>query len=324
MQGDYWLTVTDTNGCKWKDTMTVSFKTLPNFNLGADTAICEKDTLVLNATVTGASNYLWNTAATTPQIKAYQQNIYWCDVIKDGCVYRDSLQLTLKPFPVVNLGGDTTLCEGSTLRLNAANAGASFIWQDNSTADNYLVTKDGLYNVIVNKANCIVKDTITIAYQFKPRFALGANQLICQGQTIILQPNINSQWQDGSSLPNYKVTQPGLYSLNASNNCGSTKEEVLFTNGLCQVYIPKAFSPNGDRWNELFRVSGTDLITKFHLQVFNRYGQLVFETQDKNNGWDGRYKGIEQPGGAYIWILGYSTLNKDKLTQLKGNVVLIR
>lgn len=325
--GQYWLQVTDNAGCKWKDTINVSFKTLPNYNLGPDVSICDKDSVILNAAVSGATSYLWNTGATASNIKAFTTNIYWCDVNKDGCVYRDSVTVDIKPLPVVNFGPDLTLCEDNTVLLDATNSNATYLWQDNSTNPAYLVKQAGKYHVIVNKQNCFAKDTIVVSYNLKPVFTLGPDQPICNGTAITLNPQINNVsylWQDGSVTPSYTVIQPGLYFLTATNNCGSKSDSVLVTKGVCKLYIPNAFTPNGDNKNDLFKASFGENITEYSMQVFNRYGELVFESKDKSKGWDGTYKGSRQPKGSFIWVIKYRTNTDVNLQQLKGSILLIR
>ncbi len=326
--GQYWLSLTGNNGCVWRDTIAVLYKKLPSFNLGSDTAICFSDTLTLDASVSGASSYLWNTGSSTSVIKIFSPSTYWCDVTKESCTYRDSIQVIVNPLPIVNLGKDTTLCETQTLKLSPVNPAASYLWQDNSTASIFLVSKDGTYSVSVIKAGCIVADTINVAYILKPRFSLGSDQLICQGQSIVLQPSNNEnwllRWQDGSSKSFIQITQPGLYSLMATNSCGSSNDQVLFTKGLCKVYVPNAFSPNGDTKNDVFKVYGTDALTDFHLQIFNRYGQLVFETTDKNKGWDGTVNNKPVVNGNYVYILQYKETGIAGQQVVRGSCLLIK
>ncbi len=324
--GDYWLKLTSTtNGCKWQDTINVSFKTLSNYNLGPDKSICEGDTIVLNATVPGASGYMWNTGATSAVIKIFQAGIYWCDVNKDGCLYRDSATLTVMPLPLVNLGNDATLCEGNTLLLDATNPGSTYLWQDRSTAGTYLVKQKGKYYVTVNRAGCFARDSITVNYILKPAFNLGPDRSICNGMYITLDPglsSVNYLWQDGSTVSSYTVSQPGLYYLTATNNCGDAKDSILIKKGACKLYIPSAFSPNGV--NKIFKAKYGENVSEFHLQVFNRYGQIVFESKDINLGWDGLYRGIPQPQGNYVWLIDYTEIGKPGKQLLKGSVFLIR
>jgi gliding motility-associated-like protein len=326
--GNYWLQITDNIGCKWRDTIGVSFKTLPNFSLGNDTAICQKDTLLLNANVSGATAYTWNTGATTPQIKIFQTGIYWCDVNKQGCIYRDSITLTVKSLPFVNLGNDTTLCENTTLLLDAQNPGSAWVWSTGSLAQTYRVSQAGLYKVTVTNNNCSSTDSINIAYELLPRFTLGADRLICPGEIIPLQPVVNPiwqlTWQNGSGASTYSVAQPGLYYLDATTRCGTTRDDIVFTRGLCKVNIPNAFTPNGDGRNDVLKALGTEVVTNFNLKIFNRYGQLVFESKDKNIGWDGRFNGQRANNGAYTYICTYRELSGTKDELLKGVVLVIR
>jgi gliding motility-associated-like protein len=325
--GNHWLQITDNLGCSGRDTINVQFKTLPNFNLGNDTVICQRDTLLLNATVNGATGYTWNTGAISPQIKTYQSGVYWCDVNNNGCIYRDSLQLGIKPRPMTDLGKDTTLCENTSLLLDALYAGSSYLWSNGSTSGTLLVNEAGNYGVAVTLNGCTSKDSISIAYELLPRFSLGVDKLICTGETITLQPTVNPLWQllwqDGSNGATYSVTKPGLYYLDATTRCGTVRDEVLFTQGLCKVYIPNAFTPNGDGRNDVLKVLGTALVTNFNFKIFNRYGQLVFETKDKNKGWDGLSQGRQVNNGTYIYNCSYQ-LQNGTIETITGTLVVMR
>jgi gliding motility-associated-like protein len=257
-----------------------------------------------------------------------QQGSYTA-TIKDGngCVDAKAAIVTISSTPpVVNLGIDVTLCEDNTLTLDAINSNSTYLWQDNSTDPTYLVNKAGRYFVTVSKQGCIAKDTIDITYNLKPKFSLSAESRICVGSTIILDPKINNVsylWQDGSTNATYTVTQPGLYSLTASNNCGPTTASIIIGNGVCDLYVPNSFTPNGDSKNDLFKASYGDNITEFRLQVFNRYGQIVFEAKDKNKGWDGSFLRSQQPAGVYAWVIQYKTVTNTNWQKLQGTVLLL-
>ncbi len=325
--GQYWVKVTNQFNCVATDTINIVFKPLPVFSLGNDTSICTGKSLNLAVVLTGAS-YLWNTGSNSSSLSVNSPGLFWLKVTDGGCSKSDSIIVTYKPSPIVNLGKDSTLCEGQILQLHAGNPGTTYLWQDNSTAADFQVSKEGMYFVSVNKAGCIVSDTINVAYKLKPRFSLGPDQLICQGQSIILQPSNNEnwqlRWQDGSSKSSIQITQPGLYGLTATNTCGTNSDEVLFTKGLCKVYVPNAFSPNGDTRNDVFKVSGTDMLTEFHLQIFNRYGQIVFDTQDKNKGWNGSFNNKPAVNGNYVYLLQYKESGSTEIRIVKGNCLLIR
>lgn len=327
--GIYWVQVTSNNGCTKRDSINIIFDPIPVFNLGPDTDICQNDLLTLNATVNNANSYQWNTGAITAAIDVSQPGIYWCQVTKQNCVFRDSLVvLSIKPLPVVNLGNDQTLCEGLTTSLDATYSNSSYLWQDGTTNPVLIVTQQGTYIVEVNYNGCKKSDTVIVNYNLKPRFTLGQDQAICPGNTIQLNPQLNSlwqlRWQDGTTNPTYTVTQPGTYSLSAANNCGTTQDDIVVSKGICKVYVPTAFTPNNDGLNDIFRVSGTEVITDFDLKIFNRWGEIIFETTDKMKGWDGKLKGKMLTTGTFVYLLKYKELNAVKPAMQKGTFILIR
>jgi gliding motility-associated-like protein len=227
----------------------------------------------------------------------------------------------------VNLGNDTTLCEGITKTLDASNPSSVYIWQNGSGGSSFTVNTAGLYYVAVNMNNCIKRDSIVIGYTYKPAFDLGKDTFICQGHQIILTPKLtgsfNYVWQDGSNNSTYTVNQPGSYQLTASNNCGSFTDKIVIDKGTCLLLMPNAFTPNNDGLNDLFRVKYPGFIKSFKMTVYNRWGEKIFETTNALTGWNGKYKGLDQPMGNYIWIISYTDIDGRSET-LKGNVILIR
>ena len=327
--GLYWVQVTSNNGCAKRDSINITLNPIPVFNLGPDTDICQNDVLTLNASVNNANNYQWNTGAVAASINVSQPGIYWCQVTKQNCVFRDSLAvLSIKPSPIVDLGNDQTLCEGITTTLDATYLNSSYLWQNGTTNPILTVTQQGTYIVEVNYNGCKKSDTVNVNYSLKPRFTLGQDEAICPGNTILLSPQLNSlwqlSWQDGTTNPTYTVTQPGNYSLSATNNCGTTQDVIVVSKGICKVYVPTAFTPNNDGLNDIFRVSGADVITEFNLKIFNRWGEVIFETTDKTKGWDGKLKGELLTTGTFVYLLKYKELNTDKPAMQKGTFVLIR
>jgi gliding motility-associated-like protein len=89
------------------------------------------------------------------------------------------------------------------------------------------------------------------------------------------------------------------------------------------VYVPNAFTPNNDGKNDVFRILAADNNKKFKLLVYNRWGQLIYETTDISKGWDGQFKNIPQPTDVYIYYLEIQTASNKKITK-KGTVTLIR
>jgi gliding motility-associated-like protein len=91
----------------------------------------------------------------------------------------------------------------------------------------------------------------------------------------------------------------------------------------CAVFMPNAFSPNGDGMNDIFRAKVHDAVTDFRMAVYGRWGQLVFESRNTDAGWDGTDKGSGVPAGSYLWVVTY-TDSKQQAIQQKGTLVLVR
>jgi gliding motility-associated-like protein len=327
--GSYWLRAKDNLGCTWRDTVLVTAKQLPNFNLGKDTSICELQSLFLNTQVANAG-YLWSTGSLSQSVTVSNSGIYWASVTKDGCTYRDSIQVTVKPLPVVNLGKDSSLCEDNTLQLNVFNTGAAYLWQDSSVNAFFIVKQRGTYFVKVTKNGCSKADTLKVEYKQRPRFTLGPDKTICNGESILLQPQPSDlpgfyyEWQNSPPGSVFNTEREGLYMLKVTNSCGSTNDSIQVKLSSCTIYVPTAFTPNGDGLNDLLHVANTYGISFFELKVFNRWGQLVFQTNDKNSGWNGRFQNQDQPAGNYIWVLNYRENGNEQIKKRKGIVLLIR
>ena len=175
-----------------------------------------------------------------------------------------------------------------------------------------------------------MSDTITVNYDLKPVFTLGKDTTICEGMTIQLQPTIQNPagvsyvWNNGVTSSSISITQIGIYSLTATNYCGSKSDDILISKGICKIYVPSAFTPNNDGLNDVFRATYGENITDFRLQVYNRWGQKIFESTDIRNGWDGTMKNLQQPIGTYVWMLRYKTVTDSIEQMMKGTVMLIR
>jgi gliding motility-associated-like protein len=251
---------------------------------------------------------------------------YWLEVQQNGCSKRDSITVNFKPVPTVNLGRDTTLCEGVAKTLNALYDGARYTWQDLSGTPSYQATKPGIYHVAVDLNGCVARDSILINYKTRPQFSLGRDTSICTGEQLELRPRLSNasyRWQDGSGTANYMVREAGLYSLTATNECGTSSDEIVISKGICKLYMPNAFTPNADGLNDVFRVKDPGFIATIDLRVYNNFGELIFRTTDPRKGWDGNYKGQQQPNGNYAWQISITTSDGEK-DYKKGTVLLIR
>jgi gliding motility-associated-like protein len=256
---------------------------------------------------------------------------HWFDITKDGCTASDSMFVLYVTRPVVHLGNDTTLCVGDSLVLDAGNPGASYVWNgnyNNANQEQTFVVRDvGKYRVIVTVPGCSSMDTIEVSYKVPSNFSLGPDQLICEGESVLLSPgNVNAKylWQDGSTKPVFTVSGPGTYSVRMVEACGTFYDTIIFRSSLCKLYVPNAFTPNSDGKNDVFKVAGYDNLSSFHFRIYNRWGAQVFFSSLPENGWNGFLNGQPQPQGVYVWILEYKKKYNQESFLQKGTVTLIR
>lgn len=328
--GLYWLEVTNTEtGCTKRDSINLTFASSPDFDLGSNIYKCEGQNVVLTPNILNGQ-YTWSTGSNTPTITVNQSGLYWVSVALNGCVTKDTVDISFISYPLINLGKDTVLCEGQTLILDGNNPGAQYLWQNSSNNQTFPVQQSGIYSVKVTKDGCSSSDTIIVAYKSRPKFKLGNDQGICENMSILLKANIPNDndlsytWQDGISSFSYTATTPGTYTLTVANVCGSTSDTISLTKGVCNLYVPSAFTPNKDGLNDIFKAEYGENITDFQLQVFNKWGEIVFVSRDINKGWDGSYQNITQPIGVYVWIINFKTITKPDQQIMKGYLSLIR
>ena len=298
----------------------------PLFTVAHDTTVCAGATLSVEQP--DALSYLWSNGATTPSITVDSAGTYQVAVTNIGCrAESDSFHVSLYGQSAVEFGNDSILCELATLLLDASQPHpAEYFWQDNSTNTTYLVYQDGDYWVVVTD-NCLgASDTIHIGYLSDFRVSLGPDTTLCEGKTLLLSPGIDHcdyLWQDGSTQPVYVVRGPGNYSVEVSNLCFTHGDAVNVDYEHCaqELYLPNAFTPDGNGLNEVFLpvFAYPDEVEEYRMEIYNRWGGLVFRSEEKTFGWDGR----NAPSGVYAYVVTYKTRGEPART-VTGNVTVVR
>ncbi len=229
--GLYWVLVTDFFGCTGGDSIQIDVAALPVIELGNDTALCDGQTLVLNPG-SGYNSYVWQDNSTGSTYNVTSSGKYWVTVYgENDCSVSDTINVLFAPWPQIDLGNDTTLCEGEQLVLSANPGYDSYTWQNNSSGLSYTVTQPGLYWCIVSNSCSSDADSILINYSSLPDLNLGNDTVICNGEVLTLQPGSSYssyQWQDGSIFPFLDVTSSGNYSVVVSNSFGCTTSDEIF------------------------------------------------------------------------------------------------
>jgi hypothetical protein len=165
--GEYYVTVTDANGCSDIDTISVTLYELPGANLGANQSVCSNQ-LPTTLTVQSTGNqlsYLWSTGQTTQQIQVLQAGSYTVTVINaNGCESSDAVQVQALTSPNVNAGNDITVCEYDfPVTLNASGNGAQVVWSNGVTTPFTSVSSGGTYWVTTTAQNgCQTSDTVIV------------------------------------------------------------------------------------------------------------------------------------------------------------------
>lgn len=327
--GNYFVKVTNQFNCSASDTINIRYKSLPVFYLGNDTALCKGQTLLLKPSSLVAGSFLWNTGSTSLTLNVNSGGLYWLQVSDSGCAKTDSVLITYKPNPIIDLGIDTTVCEGKTLTLNVSNNQATYVWQDGSTLPMFIVNSAGTYSVKVDLNGCDTSAKINVSYITKPSVQLGPDTALCVNENLLLYayyPGASYLWQDSSASPQFNVTKEGAYSVSVTNSCGTifSSINVVYKNCACNFYIPSAFSPNNDGKNDVFRTQYSCVFTNYEMKIYNRWGQQVFISTNVAYGWDGFFKSKPQPADIYIWELKYEDMVTGKMIRKNGTVMLIR
>jgi gliding motility-associated-like protein len=174
---------------------------------------------------------------------------------------------------------------------------------------------------------------LTISIYAPPVVDLTDKQFLCAGEPFQLDAGsgyASYLWQDGSTGQNYTATNIGTYLVTVTDSHGCIgSDSVQLKNCDSTLFVPSAFSPNGDGVNDVFRVvSSADNITRFSLQIYDRWVELVFESTDINEGWNGQIKNRLAPADSYVWAITYqqtsvSNANASRMHK-RGTVVLIR
>ncbi|MEM1119986.1 MAG: gliding motility-associated C-terminal domain-containing protein [Bacteroidota bacterium] len=318
------------DNCGYSDSITVLFETVA-IALSDDTTLCTNDDLLLDVgPIDGTLN--WQDGSTDQQFLVTESGTYSVNLTRNGCSVSDSIQVVLAPL-TFDLGADTTICTNETLTLTVPIDNANYAWTDGQQTQSIQVTESGIYEVEVTQNNCTSRDNISITVESPPSVTLGNDTTICTGETLILAvpENVNNyQWQDGSSTSTQTVTQSGPYKLTGTiDNCQITANiqvnmEDCPSDQLCQMYLPNSFSPNGDGFNDALQVLTDCELQFFAMEVYDRWGNLVFATNDSQQTWDGTYNGQSLDQGVYLWTVQYQFVGQRDVVVETQTATIIR
>lgn len=237
----------------------------------------------------------------------------------------------------VDLGPDITLCTASTIRLSAGPGFRSYLWKNGSEDSTQTVWLPGTYWVVATDfCNVPHSDTITISATLPPDFNLGPDGVICGGDSLKLSApsgfdtyHWSPDYRLGDATARVVYASPMIdtvYTCTATKGAGcSVTDSIRIKVNLCHkgLYFPGAFTPNKDGANDLYRpvIIGAWPL-EYYLAIYNREGQLVFETRDPSAGWDGRVRGIPSVSNTFVWFARYRLPGEPERLD-KGMLVLV-
>ncbi|MFM7024336.1 MAG: gliding motility-associated C-terminal domain-containing protein [Flavobacteriales bacterium] len=270
---------------------------------------------------------LWNSGvATSAEICVVNQNTegqgndFAMDDIsfKSVCFSEDSVVVVVHPSISVDLGADKNICPGdSNLLKTDLPSNYQFSWSNGATTASTYVTNAGTYTVNVdNGFGCTDNDTIKLSPLGIPVSTLESDTTLCfafvSSYDLHAGNALNYTWSTGEKTDMISIHGEGTYNLTLSNGKNCSVSDSVNIKDYCYptfFYLPNAFSPNGDGINDVFAVQGESIYI-MRLSIFNRWGELVFETTDPSKGWDGN----GAPIGVYVVYYEYEGLspNTDK------------
>ena len=330
-QGLYYVEVTSLN-CSFSDSIFVTVQQKPHAELGNDTLICPNTSFTKGTPVIGAT-YKWQDGNVNFFYDIYTSGKYWVEVKLGNCYNSDTIFVDSASPPIVDIGADTLLCVGDSFTMSSITPSSVYEWSTGSTDSVEIVGLPGSYWLDVSNVCGTVRDDVDLSFTTLPQIDLGEDTTVCMGDQFTLDAYwfnaTDYLWFDGWSLPEYLVYEDGDYLVQVTNLCGSIEDTISFEfrHCECSLFIPNAFTPNGDGIDEDFGPVAHCELKAFQFTVFNRWGQEVFTTNDPEKKWDGTLNGEPLHFGVYSYALKYNYKKRGPKTdyQIKyGTVTLIR
>lgn len=358
----YISSFTSVNGCDSIITTSITVNPLPNVDAGNLVSVC--DGIPVSLTGSGANTYIWdngiqNGISFTPPIGTTIYSVVGTDA--NGCTNTDQVSVTNNPMPIVDFILDNNMgCLPLTINFtdNTTPSGVNCVWDfGNGTTSNicgstsYTYTQPGTFEVtytVTYTGNCTASQTYSsVLVEELPQAIINVEntQLTIENTEVeFVNNSINAntyEWNFGDNSANSGFENPThifpsignevyIVTLIASNDagCTDTTEQTIHVNDIIIYYVPNVFTPDGDAFNQTFQpvfTSGYDPY-EYHLIIFNRWGEIVFESYNANVGWDGTYPkdGKLVEDGVYVWKINFKETMSDKKHEAQGHVTILR
>lgn len=350
--GEYWVTATSFGCPVVSDTIIVNSQAAPTVSLGNDYTIACNAIININPIVNGGSgdySYLWSNNSTDSTINVGGGNfsIKVTDNLTN-CFALDTIIITEQSQPNTILSGGGSICEdGTTVAIDFVfdgilpwdlefYNGLDTIIRNNLTNNNYsyVTNQEGNYQIIsvIDNNNCVsnISGSASVILNQMPEASINIKEFILYiGDTLYLEL-LNSystyQWYNQndeliSNNPILNVFEQGEYYVFVidENGCSDySNSTVVNVVPRSEIFVPNSFTPNSDKHNELFIIHGQN-IKSFSLKIFDRWGDLLFESNDINKYWDGFYLGKKVEQNKYMYQI--DIVGEDNIPFSKSGII---
>ncbi len=352
--GSKTVLLTVTNGlCSEVSQQIITINQLPFANAGKDTTICANRSVQIGASPVPNYTYNWfpsntlnNATIANPVASPIANITNYVVTVQDtitGCINSDSVVVTMLPPLIANAGIDVEICRNESIQIGAALLeGQLYNWSpniglSNTASPNPIATPDSTttYTLTVTGFGCEPEtDEVTVIVHQLPIIDAGLSDSITHGSSIqlIATGGVQYEWSPSLGLSNIGIYNPvafpditTTYTVIGTDIYGCKNDDSVTVYVITpSVWVPSAFTPDGDGKNDVFYVRGEG-INNFEFAIFNSWGESVFYSKNISYGWDGRKMTTNEPlpEGAYVYYVK-GLLTNGEAVNLKGIVNLIR
>lgn len=329
--GDYSVEIYTGCGDVITDTAHVEFITTAVSITSESIEVCFNDFPYEIFAPAGYASWLWESGEITESIFIDEAGTYVVSAFVDCGVLIDTITI-ISIEPVMSLGNDTLICSSQpwNYQLNASDGFTSYEWNTGETTQTIIIDEPGTYSVEGNSACGIITDEIVFTGNPFEGFTidLGNDTALCYNYssssiTFTATEGLpNYLWSNGSTEQSITVTQAGTYWVISDNPLCDDLTDTVNVISCNDAVLPNAFSPNDDGINDFLYIIGLEPGNLLSFEIFNRWGEKVFETTDVSASWNGTYQDKELPMGVYVWVITYHSAGTN--LQKSGNVTLVR
>jgi gliding motility-associated-like protein len=323
------------SGCADTGFQTIRVLDVPQVTLPNDTVFCPGDSLKIVASASPDVSFLWQNGLTTPDRIITTAGIYNVTATNTaGCAASDKIAVSAVTLPADILPADTFFCENDGILLVPKNYAAwQFFWNDGYSEAKRFFETPGIFSFQAESPEgCQVADSVTVSERLKPEIGIVVTSPDSCGRQMLAAENPDLQqfrWSNGATSATAEVVQSGFYSLVASDGFCENSDSVAVEIQPCPecfAYFPNVIKPDSGNENGLFSLNTNCEASAFLIQIFDRWGGLVFETKDVSQGWDGSFRGKSAPPGVFLFrvsaILNFGDLRFP--VEKSGTVTVVR